>query len=223
MDCSTGGVTVTVVAPATDPIVAVTSVAPGARAAATPLPVMLATPLLADDQLTNAERSRDVPSEYLPVAVNWIDCGTEMLGLAGVTTIVSNTAGVTVSVVLPETRFSFAVMSDVPAAMAVAVPDVPMLATADVAEDHVTASVMSRDVPSEYAPVAVNFAVLGTAILGLAGVTAIDVNVAAGAVLPPPPAPPHALKSTRISIRRLRIARPNVWVNSLIQTSKTGG
>jgi hypothetical protein len=132
-----------------------------------------------------------------------------MLGFAGVTTIVSNTAGVTVSVVLPETRFSFAVMSDVPAAMAVAVPDVPMLATADVAEDHVTASVMSRDVPSEYVPVAVNFAVLGTAILGLAGVTAIDVNVP-GAVLPPPPAPPHALNSTRISIRRLRIAWPNV-------------
>src|ERR1019366_7796318 len=180
MDCSTGGVTVTVVAPATDPIVAVTSVAPGARAAATPLPVMLATPLFADDQLTKAERSRNVPSEYVPVAVNWIDCGTEMLGFAGVTTIVSNTAGVTVSVVLPETRFSFAVISDVPAAMAVAVPDILMPATAGVAEDHVTASVMSRDVPSEYVPVAVNFAVWGTAILGLAGVTAIDVNVAAG-------------------------------------------
>lgn len=63
IDCSTAGLTVSVVVPEIDPIFAVISVAPAATAVATPLELTLATAGAADDQVTNDEMSWNVPSE----------------------------------------------------------------------------------------------------------------------------------------------------------------
>ena len=49
---------------------------------------------------------------------------------------------------------------------------------------------MSRVVLSEYVPVAVNCSVVPGAMLGLAGVTAIEESVTVGALVVPPPSPP---------------------------------
>ena len=75
-------------------------------------------------------------------------------------------------------------------ATAVANPEV--LIVAFVASDglHVTDAVMFCVLLSEYVPVAVNCWVAPTAILGFAGVTAIEASV--GLLPPPSPPPPPA-------------------------------
>jgi hypothetical protein len=83
-------------------------------------------------------------------------------------------AAVTVSVVLPETLPEVAVMSDEPTPVPVARPLGTIVAAEVVPEVQVTNDVMSRDVPSENVPVAVNCLVRPAGIDGFAGVTAID-------------------------------------------------
>jgi hypothetical protein len=92
-------------------------------------------------------------------------------------------ADCTVNVVLPDTEPLVAVMVVEPAATAEASPAALIVATAVLEDAHVTCVVMFCVVLSEYVPVAVNCCVAPAWMLGFAGVTAIDVSVAAGAEL----------------------------------------
>ena len=103
---------------------------------------------------------------------------TGMLGLAGVTDMEDRVAEVTVRVVLPEIVPEVAVMVAVPAATAVARPLLLTVATDVLDELQVTCVVISRLVPSEYVPEAVNCWVTPTGMLGLAGVTDMEDRVA---------------------------------------------
>ncbi len=69
-DTSTAGVTVNIVAPLTDPEVAVMFVLPLVALVAAPAALMLATTEFDDVQPTVLVMSRLLPSLYLPVAVN---------------------------------------------------------------------------------------------------------------------------------------------------------
>ena len=81
--------------------VAVMVVVPAATAVTTPLLLTVATDGLEEVQVTCADISMLVPSEYEPVAANcWVlPAGT--LGLSGVTTIQDRVAAVTVRAVFP--------------------------------------------------------------------------------------------------------------------------
>jgi hypothetical protein len=122
----------------------------------------------------------------MPVAVNCRVSPFAIEGFAGVTPIETSVAAVTVSVVLPLTPLSVAVMTDDPVFTDEASPSLPdafeMVAVAVVADVHVTAVVRFCVVMSVYVPVAVNCWVVPFAIDGVGGVTAIDTNVAADTV-----------------------------------------
>ena len=90
--------------------------------------------------------------------------------------------GVTVRVVTPLTAFEVATTSVEPAAIPAACPFVPaallMVATPMLDELQVTVPVRSLVLLSLYVPVAVNCWVLPDAIVGVAGVTAIEMSAA---------------------------------------------
>src|SRR6266704_2021138 len=106
-----------------------------------------------------------------------------MLGFVGVTAIEERVAFVAVSVVLPETSPSVAVIVVVPAATDVAKPCEPpallIVATPAAEELQVTWVVRSCVVLSLKVPVAVNCRVVPFAILGVVGVTVIVDRIAA--------------------------------------------
>ena len=91
-------------------------------------------------------------------------------------------ARVTVKTVEPEMLPYAAVIVVVPAEAGVAIPLAPavllMEETDETAEDHVTDVVRFCAVPSEKVPVAVNCRLPPRAMLGFAGLTAIDTSVA---------------------------------------------
>src|SRR5262245_66336928 len=102
---------------------------PGAPEAARPwLPAAfdtLATAALELDQVTCAVRSWTVASEYRPVAVYWTEIPVAMVASAGVTSIESNVAPVTVRPVEPVLPPKEAVTVTVPSTTAVARPWLP--------------------------------------------------------------------------------------------------
>src|SRR4029077_19930578 len=102
-----------------------------------------------------------------------------MLGLTGVTAIDCNAAAVTVSTVEPVMPLNVALIDDVPVPTAVANPAALIVATEVVADAHVTWLVRTCVVLSVNVPVAANCWVNPFAMLGFAGVTAIDCSVAA--------------------------------------------
>ena len=114
------------------------------------------------------------------MAVNFSDVPLAMLGLAGVTAIDTSTAEVTVRTVVPEMLPDVALIVVVPAVAAVAFPPVAMVETDALDELHVTKAVMSLVLVSEKVPVAVNCWVVPAAMLGFAGVTAIDTSEGGG-------------------------------------------
>ena len=145
----------------------------------------MATVVFDDDQVTCPVRSCVEPSEKVPMAMNCsvLPGSTLELALAGITMIELRVgAGVTVSKVEPVTPFIVAEIDEVPTVTPVATPAALMVATAGVAEAQVTSPVMSCVVLSEYVPMAVNGSVVPVTMLGLAGVTTIEVRVAAGAL-----------------------------------------
>ena len=98
-----------------------------------------------------------------------------MLGLAGVTAMEDRVAEFTVRLALPEILPEVAVMVvPVPTATAVARPLLFTVAIDVLDELQATCAVISRLVPSENVPVAVNGWVTPTGILGLAGVTTME-------------------------------------------------
>jgi hypothetical protein len=137
-----------------------------------------------------------VPSEYVPVAANCWVSPTGMPGLAGLTAMEERVAEVTVRVLLPEVFPEVTVMVVVPGATGMARPLLFTFATEVSDEVQVTPVVILWLVPSEYVPVAANCWVSPTGMLGLAGVTDMEVRVAGvtvtvGGELPPPPPPPQ--------------------------------
>jgi hypothetical protein len=81
-------------------------------------------------------------------------------------------------VVLPDIVPDDAVIAAAPAATPVASPLALTVTTVVAAEVHATEAVISCDVPSEYAPIAVNCRVSPMAMPGSEGVTVIDSKVA---------------------------------------------
>jgi hypothetical protein len=98
-------------------------------------------------------------------------------GFAGVTTIDTSVAGVTVSRVEPLMLPTVAEIVEVPAPTAVAKPVTLIVATVPVPDAH-TALVSTCVELSLNVPVAVNCCVAPLVIEGFAGVTAIDTSVA---------------------------------------------
>ena len=190
IDASVAGVTVSVVVP--DMFVAgsmaVIETEPVAVDVAKPFEpdalLMLETLSSDDFQVADTVRSWCEPSVYVPVAVNCFVVPRGMLGLVGVTEIDTSVAGVTVSVVVPDTFVagSMAVIETEAVAIDVAKPFEPdallILATPVVDDPQVTDAVKFCVVLSVYVPVAVNCFVVPRGMLGLVGVTEIDTSVA---------------------------------------------
>ncbi len=119
-----------------------------------------------------------VPSEKVPVALNCWVVPFAILGFVGVTVIDDSVAGVTVNVVFLETVPTVAVIAVVPTSTDVARPALLIVATSGLDELQVTCVVRFCVVLSEKVPVAVNCCVVPLAMLGFAGVTAMDTSVA---------------------------------------------
>src|SRR6516165_8710371 len=178
IDSRAAAVTVSVVEPLMLPMVALILELPVPLAVAKPAAVMVATVVSAEAQVTWVVRTCVELSEYVPVAVNCWVVPLAMLGLAGVRAIDSRAAAVTVSVVEPLMLPMVALILELPVPLAVAKPAAVMVATVVAAEAQVTWVVRTCVELSEYVPVAVNCWVVPLAMLGLAGVTAIDSRAA---------------------------------------------
>src|ERR1017187_8864123 len=87
IDCSVAAVTVNTVDPLTAPDVALIVLVPTATPLANPPTVIVATPVVADAQVTDAVRSCVLLSLKVPVAVNCRVAPLVMDGFAGVTAI----------------------------------------------------------------------------------------------------------------------------------------
>jgi hypothetical protein len=115
---------------------------------------------VAEPHVTVVVRSCVELSVYTPVAVNCCVRPLAILGRAGVTPIETSVAAATVSVVLPDTAPRVAVIAVLPTLTVVTRPREPaallIVATAGVAEDHVTVVVRFCVELSVYTPVAVN-------------------------------------------------------------------
>ena len=142
-------VTVTFVEPETPPRVAVIVAVPAATPVIAPVEFTVAIPVLVEDQLAEALISCDVPSVKVPVAVSAFVTPEAMLGLLGVMAIAVGAAAVTDRVVDPATPPEVAVMVVDPGAIAVAKPELLMLAVAVSLDDQVADDETSLDVPSE--------------------------------------------------------------------------
>ena len=177
-DTSVADVTLSEAVPLTDPDLAVIVVDPTAAVVARPARLMVATLVAEDAQLAEDVRSWVLPSEYVPVALNWAVVPFAIDGLAGDTAIDTSAAAVTFKGVLPLTDPDLAVMVVAPTAAPVATPVAPMVATLLAEDVQFAEDVRSWVLPSEYVPVALNWAVVPFAIDGLAGDTAIDTSAA---------------------------------------------
>jgi len=114
----------------------------------------------------------------VPVAINCWVTPTGTLGMAGVTAMEVKTAAVTVRTVFPEILPWVAAMVTTPTTTPVAKPPVSIWVTDIFDEAQMTCVVISKLVPSEYAPVAVNCWLTPAGMLGLAGVKAMEDRVA---------------------------------------------
>ena len=174
------GVIVSVVVKVNVPFVAVMVVVPTAMPDATPETEIVAQFVFDELQAVDPVIFCVVLSEYVPVAVNCCVAPSSMLGVAGVNDIeTSVTVCVTaVSVADPDIFPTVALMVVDPAVRAVARPEFEMLILILSEEVQVAEFVMSCVELSEYVPVAANCWLAPDAIVGLSGVTDIDVRVA---------------------------------------------
>lgn len=138
MDCSTAGVTVTVLVPTWPARLALMREDPRFNAVTKPLPLIGATTGSAEVQFTCAETSRTLASENVPVAAICKLMPLAIPGSTGVTAMDCNVTGLTVIRVLAENAPVEAVIVEVPAASALARPLELIVATAGVFEFQVT-------------------------------------------------------------------------------------
>jgi hypothetical protein len=104
--------------------------------------------------------------------------------VVGVTAIATSVAAVAVSVAVPDTLSSFAVIVASPTATAVARPVAATVTLAALLDVHATCDVRSLVVASLYTPVAVSCTRMPTGVCGLTGVTSILLSVVGGASTP---------------------------------------
>ena len=129
------------------------------RPVATPLAIPVASIVAAagveELQVTEAVMSCCVLSLKVPVATNCLDPPIAMLEFAGVTSIETRTAPVTLRFALPLTVPTVAVIVELPVPTPTARPKESTVAT-DVAEDDQFTEVSSCVLPSSNSPVATN-------------------------------------------------------------------
>jgi hypothetical protein len=207
-----GACTVTESVALTDPEVAVTVAVPAATNDSNPALLTVAIAALLVDQVADDVRFCVVASLYVPVAISCVVVPTFPIGLAGVMAIDFRLGG-TVTVAVPLTCESVAVIVDFPAATAVARPEADTVATVVLENDHAEVEVTSFVEPSEYVPVAVNCWVALIAILAVTGDTPMDVRlgVETGGVevedeelLLPPPLQPAIIRQKATRVTHLR-------------------
>ena len=153
-------------------------------AAVTLGPVAVATPGALEVQTTMAVTSAVVPSENVPVAMNDTVPPTTTVAVGGVTVMPRSAAAPRrITVALPATEPSVAVMVVAPAALPVTSPWEPAAleteATPGALEVHVARVVTSAEDPSEKVPVARRDWVPPTDSVAVAGSRVIPVSVAA--------------------------------------------
>jgi len=139
--------------------------------------LIVATPVVSELHCTVPVMFCVLPSVYVPVAVNCCVVPSGIDGIAGVTAIVTSTAGVTVKVVEPEIAPNVAVTLLLPKATLLTSPcpfTVAMLLSAVL---QVTELVTSMVLPSLYVPVAANCCVVPSANDGFTGLTANDTSI----------------------------------------------
>ena len=177
-DCSVPVPTVRVVVPFTPKAEAVIVTDPPFLPNAMPLERREATLGLEDFQETPARFVATLPSLKVPVAVNLSKVWAAILGLAGLIAIDTKCAVDTVSVVEPLTLPNVALMLVLPLAKLVTSPVLLMVAAAGLEEVQRTDFERSCVLLSLKVPVAVNCRVVPTAVVELAGVTAIETKLA---------------------------------------------
>jgi hypothetical protein len=160
IDSSTVEVTVKVAVPVTLPEDATMRVSPGAIVRAIPDSSMVATAGELELHATTLVRIFVVESLYTPVAVYCWSVAGAMLQFAGLTVMDTNTAGLTVNTVEPETDPKVAEMLVVPVFILLARPLVlsPLLIVATVPSEELQCAVAVRScvLRSVKVPVAVN-------------------------------------------------------------------
>ena len=122
IDDSEGPVTVSIVVPVTEPEAAWIVDEPAPMAVARPVEEIVATDAVSDDQVTELVRFWVLPSLKVPVAVNCCVAFLVSVGLAGVTAMDFNAAAATVKVIEPVTLPDDAVITLLPADLAVTSP-----------------------------------------------------------------------------------------------------
>ena len=142
IETSAAAVTVSVVDPLMPPRVAVIEDVPVASVEASPDALIVATVGVAEAQVTELVRFCVEVSVYVPVAVNCSATPLATDGLPGVTAMETRVGAVTVSVVELEMLPRVALMLVEPVASVEARPAVLIVATAGVADAHVTDPVM---------------------------------------------------------------------------------
>ena len=189
IETNAGPDTLSAVAPATEPKVAVTVAVPIAWALARPAPLTVAMPEGETRQATVLVRSGALPSLYLPIAANCCELPLETVGLGGAIAIETKTAGETVSLVellrVPDAALTIVV----PDCLLTAIPGEVMAATVGCVLFHDTFCVMSCWLPSLNEPVTVNCSLLPNVSTGLAGEIESDLRVLAAGVVPADEAP----------------------------------
>jgi hypothetical protein len=152
IETSAAELTVKVVEPCTDPAVAVILAVPVSPLLANPwlplLLLMVATEVVSELHCTVAVMFCVLPSVKVPVAENGTVVPSGIVGIAGVMAIVTNVAGFTVSVVVPEIDPKIAVTLVPPTATLAASPCPLTVAMAEFAVLHETEVVTSNVLPS---------------------------------------------------------------------------
>jgi len=182
MDTSSGGVTVNAAVFEVNPDeLAVIAVVPSEMEVASPVVLMVATPVLEDPHVTDDDISCFDPSEKVPDAANCSVLPKGIFELEGVMVIEDKIAGVTASAAdgeLTESKLAemkvVPVLTDVTSPLVVAV--LLIVATPVFDDVHVAHVVRLWPAPSARVPEAVNCCVVPLAMLAVAGLTAIDIT-----------------------------------------------
>jgi len=158
----------------TGPSSALICVFPGRSPVAKPKPVMVATVVSDEPQVTTVERICLVVFEKVPVAVKgWVDAGA-ITAIGGVIAMAVRVASLTLRVAEPVTPPKWAVIPVDPFSTPVATPVLAMVAACGFDEDQIASRVKFWVVASLKVAVATNWTFVAGAMAGLAGVT--DMN-----------------------------------------------
>ena len=138
----------------------------------------VATAATLEAQVTEAVRSRVLPSLYVPMAESCRVDPVTMVEYIGFMASETRTMGLTVKTVEGLDAPEETAIIVPPGAVEVASPAEVMVATAGTEELHVALLVISWAVPSAKTPVAVNAWVVPEIIVGFSGLTVIEISEA---------------------------------------------